>query len=369
MSENTQPIGKLGFGLMRLPRRGVNIDVNQMSQMVDLFLDAGFTYFDTARVYPGSETATRKALVKRHPRNSYTIATKLNTMISPTGKMARKQLRTSMSKLGVDYLDYYLLHNLTNGTQNSYERLGLWDFARDQKKQGVIRQFGFSFHAGPQLLDQLLTQNPDVDFVQLQINYADWENERITSRANYEVARSHSKPIVVMEPVKGGKLANPAPEVRALMDEAAPGASYASWAIRFAAGLDGILTVLSGMSNVAQATDNISFMRDFKPLDEREMDVIRRARKILGNANDIPCTACGYCLEGCPRRIIIPGVFAAMNKKLIGGQINEARADYREVVRRGNFASACIGCGKCEAVCPQNIQIIEQLRTCVDALE
>ena len=369
MEESMQPIGKLGFGLMRLPRRGVNIDVNQTAQMVDLFLDAGFTYFDTARVYPGSETATRKALVKRHPRDSYTIATKLNTMISPTANMARKQIRTSMGKLGVDYLDYYLLHNLTNGTQGSYDRLGLWDFARDLKAQGVIRQFGFSFHAGPQLLDELLTQNPDVDFVQLQINYADWENDRITSRANYEVARAHDKPIVVMEPVKGGKLANPVPEVRALMDEADPHASYASWAIRFAAGLDGILTVLSGMSDVAQVTDNVSFMRDFKPLDESEMNVIRRAREILGNANDIPCTACGYCLEGCPRHIVIPSVFAAMNKKLVGGQINEARADYREAVRRGNFASACIGCGKCEAVCPQNIQIIDHLRTCVDALE
>ena len=369
MENDESGIGKLGFGLMRLPRRGVKIDVGQVAQMVDLFLDAGFTYFDTARVYPGSEAATRKALVKRHPRDAFTIATKLNSMVSPTAKLARKQLGTSMRNLGVDYLDYYLLHNLTNGTQHSYERLGLWDFVRDLKQQGVIRQYGFSFHAGPVLLDQLLTEHPDVDFVQLQINYADWENERITSRANYEVARAHGKPIVVMEPVKGGKLANPAPEVRTLMDEAAPGASYASWAIRFAAGLDGILTVLSGMSDVAQMNDNISFMRDFHPLDSREMDVIRRAREILGNANDIPCTACGYCLEGCPRHIIIPGVFAAMNKKLVGGQIDEARADYREMVRRGNFASACIRCGKCEAVCPQNIQIIDQLRACVDALE
>ena len=290
--------GNLGFGLMRLPRRGVKIDVDQVAQMVDLFLDAGFTYFDTARVYPGSEAATRKALVNRHPRDSFTIATKLNTMIAPTAKLARS-----------------------------------------------------------------------VDFVQLQINYADWENDRITSRANYEVARAHGKPIVIMEPVKGGALAKPAPEIRKLMDEAAPGASYASWAIRFAAGLDGIMAVLSGMSNVEQMVDNLSYMRDFKPLDEREMAVIQQAREILGNARNIPCTACRYCVDGCPRHILIPDVFAAMNKQLVGGQLEEARADYRAAIDAGNFASACIACGRCEDVCPQNIEIISQLRECVTALE
>ena len=205
--------------------------------------------------------------------------------------------------------------------------------------------------------------------MQLQINYADWENDRITSRANYEVARAHGKPIVIMEPVKGGALAKPAPEIRKLMDEAAPGASYASWAIRFAAGLDGIMAVLSGMSNVEQMVDNLSYMRDFKPLDEREMAVIQQAREILGNTRDIPCTACRYCVDGCPRHILIPDVFAAMNKQLVGGQLEEARADYRAAIDAGNFASACIDCGRCEDVCPQNIEIISQLRECVTALE
>ena len=354
---------------MRLPRRGVKIDVRQVEQMVDTFLAAGFTYFDTARIYPGSETATRQALVKRHPRNSFTIATKLNTMIAPTSNMARKQIRTSMRNLGMDYIDYYLLHSLTESSSKSYDNLGLWDFVKDLKRNGTVRQFGFSFHAGPKLLDQVLTAHPDVDFVQLQINYADWENSRIASRENYEVARAHGKPIVVMEPVKGGKLAEPPAEVRSLMDEAAPDASYASWAIRFAAGLDGILCVLSGMSNMAQATDNISYMADFHPLDQREMDVIRRAREVFGAVNDIPCTACRYCVDGCPRHIHIPEVFAAMNKQLVGGQIAEARADYREAVREGNFASACIACGKCESACPQGIQIIDQLRNCAAALE
>lgn len=361
--------GKLGFGLMRLPRRGVKIDVAQFSQMVDMFLEAGFTYFDTARVYPGSESATKQALVKRHPRDSYTIATKLNTMISPTARLARRQFDTSLKNLGVSYVDHYLLHNLTNGTYRSYEKMGLWDYVRDLKNEGKVRNFGFSFHAGPELLDSILRAHPEVDFVQLQINYADWENPRITSRANYEVARSHGKPIVVMEPVKGGALANPSADIKSLMDAAAPGASYASWAIRFAAGLDGILTVLSGMSNIDQMADNLSYMREFRPLDADEMEVIRLAREILGNSVGIPCTACGYCMDGCPRRIHIPEVFAAMNKKLVEGHIEEARDDYRKAVRAGNFASACIGCGNCENVCPQNIEIIAQLKECVANLE
>ena len=368
-NETGNETGKLGFGLMRLPRKGVKIDVEQVSQMVDAFLDAGFTYFDTARIYPGSEAATRKALVKRHPRDSFTIATKMNTMIAPTARMAKKQFETSCKNLGVNYVDHYLLHNLMSKTYRSYDKLGMWDYVRDLKREGKVRQFGFSFHAGPELLDQILTEHPDVDFVQLQINYADWENPRITSRANYEVARAHGKPIVVMEPVKGGALAKPAAEIRALMDDVSPGASYASWAIRFVAGLDGILTVLSGMSDLAQVRDNVSYMRDYHPLDERELAVIGKAREILGAARDIPCTSCGYCMEGCPRHIHIPDVFAAMNKKLVAGQLEQARQDYREAVRAGNFASACIACGKCEDVCPQHIDIIAQLRECASALE
>ena len=369
MSDELANVGKFGFGLMRLPRRFGRIDVKTFSRMVDLFLEAGFTYFDTARVYPGSEAATRKALVSRYPRESFSIATKLNTLAAPTAGLARKQFDTSLKNLGIEYVDNYLLHSLMKQNYRTYEKFGLWDYVNGLKERGLVRNFGFSFHAGPDLLEEILTDHPDVDFVQLQINYADWENERITSRANYEVARAHGKPIVVMEPVKGGALANPPEAVRALMDEAAPGASYASWALRFAAGLDGIKAVLSGMSTVEQMEDNISFMRDFHPLDEREMDVIRQAREAMGSSKDIPCTACHYCVEGCPRKILIPDVFAAMNKQLVGGQLAEAKAAYREAVRKGNFASACVKCGQCEAACPQHIDIIAQLRECANALE
>lgn len=365
----TEEIGKLGFGLMRLPRSGARIDVAQVADMVDEFLAAGFNYFDTARIYPGSESAAHKALVKRHPRDSYLIATKVNTMIAPTPALARRQFATSLRKLGCGHVDFYLLHNLMGPTHKSYELLGLWDYVSDLKRRGKVRHYGFSFHGGPELLERTLTEHPDAEFVQLQINYADWENDRITSRANYEVARAHDIPIVVMEPVKGGALANPAPEIRALFDAAAPGASYASWAVRFAASLDGVLTVLSGMSNLEQVRDNVSYMRGFAPLSPAELEVVRQAREVLGRSRDIPCTACGYCLEGCPKRIAIPDVFAAMNKQLVGGQLQEARDAYRAAQALGSLASACIACGKCESACPQHIGIIAQLRECAQALE
>ena len=363
-----EPLSRLGFGLMRLPRHGVKIDVKQTCEMVDMFLDAGFTYFDTAYIYPGSEKATKKALVKRHPRDSYLLATKLNTMVAPTTSLAKRQFEASLKHLGTDYVDYYLLHNLMGPTYKSYEALKLWDYVAELKEQGRVRHYGFSFHGGPQLLERLLTEHPDAEFVQLQLNYADWESPSITARANYEVARAHDLPIIVMEPVKGGHLANPSAQVRALMDEVVPGRSYASWALRFAAGLEGVLSVLSGMSNIEQMQDNLSFMRDFQPLDEREMEVIRQAQEIMGRSPAIPCTSCGYCVKQCPQEIPIPQVFSAMNKQLMQGQASEARADYASATAGGASAADCIACGACERACPQHIDIIERLKLCASEL-
>lgn len=360
---------KLGFGLMRLPKKPVTIDVEQTKQMVDAFLDAGFTYFDTAYVYLGSENAARKALVERHPRESYTLASKLNAGVAPTARAAKYQLTTTLKRTGAGYIDYYLLHCLMQSNVEKYEKFGLWDFVKEQKAKGKIRHFGFSFHDSPALLDEILTKHPEAEFVQLQINYLDWEDPKVASRACYEVARKHNKPIIVMEPVKGGKLADPPEEVKALMRAYAPNASPASWAIRFAASLEGVVVVLSGMSNTAQMEDNLSYMQEFKPLNEEEQAVIRKAQEIMGRATAIPCTGCAYCTENCPMSIPIPDIFAAMNKHLSAGQTAEAKAAYAAAIDGKGRASDCIECKQCEGACPQHLEITGLLKKCAVALE
>lgn len=363
-------VPKLGFGLMRLPRKGLLTDVEQVKKMVDLFLDAGFTYFDTAFVYPGSEVAIRKALVDRYPRDKYTLCTKINAfLLAPTEKAAKNQFYTSLERTGAGFFDYYLLHSFMENNYQRYDKFHLWDFVKEQKEKGLVKHFGFSFHAGPKLLDQILTEHPEVDFIQLQINYADWENPSVASRANYEVARKHGKSIVVMEPVKGGSLAKPPKEVQKMFKAYHPDMSPASWAIRFVASLDGIITVLSGMSNIEQMEDNISFMKDFKPLNEEEQKIIQKAQRILGHSATIPCTACRYCVEGCPKKIVIPDVFAAMNKQIGNGLTAEAKDAYEEAVSAGGRASDCISCKKCEQACPQHLPITEHLKQAVSMFE
>lgn len=363
-------VPKLGFGLMRLPKKGLGTDIEQVKTMVDLFMEAGFTYFDTAFVYTGSEAAIRKALVERYPRDSYTLCTKINAfMMAPTEKAAKQQFFTSLERTGAGYFDYYLLHAFMENNYRQYDKYHLWDFVKEQKSKGLIKHFGFSYHAGPELLDRILTEHPEVDFIQLQINYADWENPSVTSRANYEVARKHGKSITVMEPVKGGKLADPPEEVKQLFKAYHPDMSYASWAIRFVASLDGIITVLSGMSNIEQMRDNISYMKDFKPLNEEEQKIIREAQRIMGHSSTIPCTACHYCVDGCPMRIKIPDVFTAMNRQLGDGRIENARELYRKATSDGGMASDCIACRQCENACPQHLPITDHLKQAVKMFE
>ena len=358
---------------MRLPRKGALIDVDQTCQMVDEFLEAGGTYFDTAHIYPGSEDATRKALVERHPRSSFTIATKLFPMVSLTANSAKKQLKTSLKRLGTNYVDHYLLHALNDLTYKRYDKLGLWDFVADQKAAGTIAHVGFSFHGGPEVLEVLLSAHPEVEFVQLQLNYADWDNPRVQSRANWEVARAHDVPIVVMEPVKGGALVKLPPDVKRIFDEADPQASYASWAIRFAASLDGVMCVLSGMSNTDQMRDNLSYMRNFQPLTSDEMRLVRAARDLLGKSNYVACTACGYCTKDCPQHIPIPELLDALNISR-DGRTAHAQTSYDAAVERANAqgggaASACIQCGACERVCTQKLPVIEHLEECARLFE
>ena len=366
-------IPKLGFGLMRLPKLAGQdevIDVEQVKTMVDMFMEAGGTYFDTAFVYTGSEEAAKKALVERYPRDSYTLATKLNAfMMAANEKEAKQQFYTSLERTGAGYFDYYLLHALMKDNYTKYDEYHIWDYAKELKEKGLVKYYGFSYHAGPELLDQILTAHPDVDFIQLQINYADWEDAKNASRANYEVARKHGKSITVMEPVKGGTLASPPEEVEKLFKAYHPDMSCASWAIRFAASLDGIITVLSGMSSVEQMKDNLSYMKDFQPLNEEEQAIIRQAQQILGKSNAIPCTSCHYCTEGCPMEIRIPDIFTAMNKQLGTGQIEAARQMYGEVTAPGHKASDCIQCGQCETACPQQLPIIENLKKAAEMYE
>ena len=362
--ENTP---KLGFGLMRLPKKGGKIDIEQTKQMVDLFMKAGLTYFDTAYVYDegDSERAAKAALVDRYPRESFTLATKLCAwMGAHNEETAKQQFYTSLERTGAGYFDYYLLHALQAGNYKTYDKYHIWDFVKEQKAKGLIKHWGFSFHATPDILDEILTAHPDAEFVQLQLNYADWENPDVTARENYEVARKHGKSIVVMEPVKGGALANPPKEVGKVFKEVSPDASYASWAIRYVASLDGIITVLSGMSNLEQMQDNLSYMKDFKPLNAEEQAAIRKAQELMNGIKSIPCTACHYCTAGCPKKISIPEIFAARNQQLVWGQLEEGHSQYSELLKSTGKASDCIACGQCERACPQQIDVITRLKDC-----
>ncbi|MBQ6655307.1 MAG: aldo/keto reductase [Erysipelotrichaceae bacterium] len=357
---------KLGFGLMRLPAlEGGGIDVEQVKQMVDLFLENGFTYFDTAYIYEGSEEAIRQALVERHPRDSYTLASKINCTVAATEEECKQQFYTSLERTGAGYFDYYLVHAVQLSNYQKYDEFHIWDFVKGLKEQGLIKNMGFSFHATPELLDELLTKHPEVDFVQLQINYADWENPDVQSRANYEVARKHGKPIVVMEPIKGGTLANPIPQVREVFEAANHDVSLASWCIRYVASHEGIMVVLSGMSNLEQMENNISYMKDFQPLTEEEYAVIDKAREALASVETIPCTKCHYCTPGCPMGIPIPEIFEHVNRRWV---YNDARSKvrYERVIEGNGKASDCIQCGQCEAACPQQINIIERLQQAVE---
>lgn len=357
---------KLGFGMMRLPKLDDgSMDMPQICDMVDEFMGAGLTYFDTAYVYDDgdSEIATRKALVERYPRDSFTVTTKANAWLgNPTAEQTKAQLKTSMERLGVDYLDYYLLHAIQDNNQQMYDDFGLWDWIRDLKRQGVIRRWGFSFHAGPERLERLLTSYPDIDFIQLQVNYADMERPGVESRANMEVAEAHGVPFTVMEPLKGGMLAKPGSTVREVFDAVDNGLSYASWGIRFVASMPGIITVLSGMSTLEQVKDNVSFMRDFKPLTADEQAVVAAAQAELAKLKSIECTACHYCCEGCPMQIPIPDFFQALNRLLQFENVAEAKRRYERACKKaGVTASDCIACGQCEGACPQRLPIISYL--------
>ncbi len=363
---------KLGFGMMRLPRveGGKDIDLEHTKRMVDAFIEAGGKYFDTAYVYEGSEAATKAALCDRYPRESYYLADKLNAsdFACKSEEEAKNEIKVSLERTGAGYFDFYLLHGIDSGNVEKFNRYGIWEYMRKLKEDGLIRHYGFSFHSTPEQLDELLTEHPDTEFVQIQINYSDWEDPLICSRRCYEVATRHGIPVIVMEPVKGGKLANPPQQVKDILLQANPDVSFASWAIRFTASLPNVMMVLSGMSNMEQMEDNLSFMRQLKPLNEEEKNVLEEACKALSQFDGIACTSCHYCTPGCPMEIHIPEIFAVMNVYKMYGDLKEARNEYGWRPG-GEKASACVQCGQCEDACPQHLPIISLLEEVAETLE
>ena len=369
---------KLGFGLMRLPLTDPNesksIDMNTLKKMVDAFIEEGFTYFDTAYPYHmgASETAVREALVERHDRDTFTLATKLPVWEIKKKEDQQRIFNDQLKKCGVAYFDYYLLHNLTIENYKTACTFDSFAFVEEKKREGKIRQIGFSFHDNADLLDDILTAHPGVDFVQLQINYLDWTSESIQSKKCYDVARKHGKPIVVMEPVKGGILAKLPEKAEELLKKYHPDMSIPSWAIRFAASHEGVIIVLSGMSNMAQMLDNISYMKDFKPFVQDEYDIVKQAVDIINESIAIPCTACGYCVEGCPQKIAIPKYFELYNSERqfreIAGSILY-KLYYNNYTKINGKASDCIECRLCETHCPQHIEISKWLKDVAKTFE
>ena len=365
---------KLGFGLMRLPSLDPadpgKIDLELSKKLVDLFIERGFTYFDTAWMYCAfkSEEATKEILVDRYPRDRFTLTTKLHAGFLNTREDRDRIFEEQRRKTGVEFFDYYWIHDINAHSIEVYDRLDCFEWLKEKKASGLVKHIGFSFHDGPELLDKVLTEHPEFEYVQLQINYLDWDSSAIQSRKCYEVAEKHNMPVIVMEPVKGGTLVNLPEEAAKLFRDYDPDASIASWAIRFAASQKNVVKVLSGMNTVEQVLDNTAVLGDFKPLNEEELAIIRRAVAIINGDIAIPCTGCEYCVEGCPQDIKIPKIFSLYNadKQEVASKDWTPQGEYYDnLIKNTGKASDCIECRQCEDICPQHLPITDHLKTIV----
>ena len=372
MSINIDEMPKLGFGLMRLPEKDGAIDIEQVSHMADSYMEAGFNYFDTAYVYHGgnSEKVVKEAIVKRFPRESFTIATKLPAWFLHSPEDRDKVFQEQLDRCGVDYFDFYLLHSLEDGNNyDTYEKYDCFNWGIKKRDEGRIRHFGFSFHGTPELLVQVLDKHPEIEFVQIQLNYADWDNKIVHSGELYEILRDRNIPMIIMEPAKGGKLACLDDECAEILKAIRPEKSLASWAFRYVGSLPGIATILSGMSTPEQMEDNINTFKDFEPLSEEELAAIDKVKEIMNRVELAGCTSCKYCVEGCPMGISIPDVISAVNTKRKFPGDMRPQFFYNGLVDRYSHASDCIACGQCEGVCPQHLPIISLMQEAVEKFE
>ena len=365
---------KLGFGCMRLPVIDGDmerIDDELFCKMVDTFMEQGFTYFDTAYPYHNqkSEGAVKRCLVDRYDRDKFYLADKMPMWSAKEYADYERLFAEQLERCGVEYFDFYLLHALYGERYEEGVKLGAFDFVQKMKAEGKIKHAGFSFHDTADVLDKILTEHPEMEFVQLQINYYDWESENVQSRKCYEVAVKHGVPIIVMEPVKGGTLASLAPQAAAVLDELNPNASYASFAVRYTASLENVFMVLSGMSDYEQLLDNTSYMKDFVPLSEEEQAGITKVVEELAKLPTIPCTKCRYCVDGCPQKINIPGLFQAYNNVIQFGDNAVSRRRYEDAISERGLASACVECGLCEEQCPQHLEIRSLLKDVANVFE
>lgn len=372
MPVNLSEMPKLGFGLMRLPEKDGQVDIERVKTMVDKYMNAGMNYFDTAYVYHGgkSEVAAREALVKRYPRESFTIATKLPAWEMKTEADRDRIFNEQCERAGVDYFDYYLLHSIEDGSNyDIYEKLDCFNWGWKMKEAGRIKHFGFSYHGSPELLDEITDKHPDMEFVQIQLNYLDRTNPVVRSQKLYDILHKKNIPMIIMEPVRGGMLANMAPEIEAKFKAARPNDSVASWALRYCGSLEGVVTILSGMSTEEQMDDNIKTFTNFEPVSAAEMKIIDEVTEEILRIPQIGCTACKYCADGCPMKISIPDVFRTVNTLRRYPDDWRAKNFYSGLVTRSGKASDCVACGQCESVCPQHLPIIELLKDAAAQLD
>lgn len=362
MSGSFEKVQKnFGFGYMRLPMKGEDVDIPQTTAMVDAFLENGFNYFDTAHGYINgkSELAIRECLSSRYPRERYILTNKLSANYFEKEEDIRPLFQQQLEACGVEYFDFYLMHALSASRMAQYESTRAFEIALELKQEGKIHHLGISFHDSAEVLDQILTSHPEIEVVQIQFNYVDFEDDKVESRKCYEVCRKHRKPVIIMEPVKGGSLVNLPDAAQRILDNL-NGGSNASYAIRFAAGFEGVMMVLSGMSTIEQMADNIHYMKDFKPLTHFEREAVEKVCAVFRNQERISCTACRYCTEVCPQEISIPELFAALNAK---------RQQQMYDAISGGMPSDCVKCGKCEEICPQNLKIRELLTVVAEELK